>query len=731
MGNFWGCLGTFSAKYLQEWENCSNFVGGKGELSMREFYEDKAIQTKEEDLYGRNRLVENIAKVIEAKTKDEHSSFTIGVYGAWGEGKTSVLNLLKELLSNKDNIVICSFNPWILSSQEAIIQEFFISICNALSSSTENSVTDFIKRYGGLVSYAMTGVGYALQFTPVPILPMFLQNAAKQLDKIRALLPEREPLSKQKKRINEELKKSCKHLVVFVDDLDRLDKEEIHMVFRLIRQVADFENVIYVVAMDVNKVASAISSFYGNDINEGYQFVEKIINFPVLLPQVNPRALKEFADSQLESMLDINQIKSDDRGKVIKYLSQLFSTKREWVRYLNNLQIMLDLTKGEVNQYDLCLIEALRTIAPAIESLIYNQKELLCGSVESSEIFGKKYQETKTKKSKLLDDIITKIPTTKQEISIRILNQLFPEQYNGLNFDHVIHKRICSAIYFDKYFIKQILHEYISDVEIDEVSRRFINAEKDNVVSWIDAKIDEYSIDETMRALEMMITRQVTTEQKKTMARCIIKSLIHTKETQRYSYTLFVDGKGNSSCTKLMVIWLPKYIVNDIPNTPDGIVKPDVEMISELLNYILVNAPIAYCMNLLTNFDYLYRTILKNPPIEYFKDACASLEKRLYEIGNVEFVKYSSFLQYSLFCFWIEVDKEGLNKFFKQLIDDTKIDVLSYINRLETEDTLDKIIVEFPDLYEILLNHVVEHKLEVSSKGVERLFSNQSLLDNR
>ena len=697
---------------------------------MKEFYEDKAIQTKDEDLYGRNRLVENIAKVIEAKTKDEHSSFTIGVYGAWGEGKTSVLNLLKELLSNKDNIVICSFNPWILSSQEAIIQEFFISICNALSSSTENSVTDFIKRYGGLVSYAMTGVGYALQFTPVPILPMFLQNAAKQLDKIRTLLPEREPLSKQKKRINEELKKSCKHLVVFVDDLDRLDKEEIHMVFRLIRQVADFENVIYVVAMDVNKVASAISSFYGNDINEVYQFVEKIINFPILLPQVNPRALKEFADSQLESMLDVNQIKSDDRGKVIKYLSQLFSTKREWVRYLNNLQIMLDLTKGEVNQYDLCLIEALRTIAPAIESLIYNHKELLCGSVASSEILGKEYQETKTKKSKLLDDIIKKIPTTKQDISIRILNKLFPEQYNGLNFDYVIHKRICSAIYFDKYFIKQILSEYISDAEIDVVSKRFINAEKDDVVSWIDSKIDEYSIAETMRALEMMITRQTTTEQKKAMAYSIIKGLVSTKETQRYSYKLFVDGKGNSSCTKLMLVWFPNYIANDVPDAPLGIIKPDVEMISELINYIMVNAPIAYCMNLLTNFDYLYRTILEKPSTEYFRAACSSLENRLYEIGNAEFIKYSPFLHISLFRFWNEVNKEGLNSFFEQLIDDISIDVVSYINRLEDGDTLANLIVELPDLYRILLQYVLGNAIESSSKGIERLLANQSLLNS-
>lgn len=698
---------------------------------MKEFYEDKPIQKNADDLYGRNRLVENIARVIASKLKNPHSSFTIGVYGAWGEGKTSVLNLLKERFDNLENVYQCSFNPWMLSDQESILQEFFVVLQHSLNIDKVPKLIDKVKQYGGISSYLIKGIGYLLDSTFVPGVSAVTSSIAKRLDEVRKLLPEQKPLNEQKKEISAALQEHNTHIIVYVDDLDRLDRDEIHMVFRLIRQVADFENVIYVVAMDVNKVASAISSFYGNDINEGYQFVEKIINFPILLPQVNPRALKEFADSQLESMLDANQSKSDDRGKVIKYLSQLFSTKREWVRYLNNLQIMLDLTKGEVNQYDLCLIEALRTIAPAIESLIYNHKELLCGSVESSEILGKEYQETKTKKSKLLDDILKKIPTTKQDISIRILNKLFPEQYNGLNFDYVIHKRICSAIYFDKYFIKQILHEYISDVEIDEVSRRFINAEKDNVVSWIDAKIDEYSIDETMRALEMMITRQVTTEQKKTMARCIIKSLIHTKETQRYSYTLFVEGKGNSSCTKLMLVWFPNYIANDIPDAPSGIVKSDVVIISELINYIMANAPIAYCLNLLTNFDYLYRTILETPPIEYFKDACLSIETRLYVIGNEEFIKYSPFLHLSLFRFWNEVNKEGLNSFFEQLIDDISIDVVSYINRLEDGDTLAILIVELPDLYEILLNYVVEHELDESSKGIQRLFSNKSLLENR
>lgn len=698
---------------------------------MKAFYEDSPIKTKTEDKYGRNRLVENIAKVIESKTKAKHSSFTIGLYGAWGEGKTSVLNLLKEKLDGIDNIYQCSFNPWMLSDQESIMQEFFIVLQHSSNIDKVPKLVDKIKRYGGLVSYVIKGLGYLLNCTLLPGASVVSGSIAKRLNEVRELLPDQKPLTEQKVEINAALKNENAHIIVYIDDLDRLDKDEVRMVFRLIRQVADFDNVIYVVAMDVDKIVNAISPFYGNEIQEGYRFIEKIINFPIILPQVNPNVLKEYAESQLEDMLDVNFIKTDEYKNLLYYLTQLFSTKREWVRYLNNLQVMLTLTMEEVNQHDLCLIEALRTIAPAVESLLYRGKELLCASVETATVLEKEYQEFKNKKSKLFDDIINKMPTTKQYVSRNILGKLFPEQYNGLNFDHVVHKRICSSIYFDKYFIKQSLSEYISDAEIDEVSKGFINAKTDDVISWINAKIDEYSIYETMRALEMMITRQTTMEQKKAMAYSIIRGLVNTKETQRYSYTLFVDRKGNSSCTKLMLVWFPNYIANDVPDAPLGIIKPDVEMISELMNYIMLNAPIAYCMNLLTNFDYLYRTILKNPLIEYFKDACASLEKRLYEIGNVEFIKYSPFLHISLFRFWNEVNKEGLNSFFEQLIDDISIDVVSYINRLEDGDTLANLIVELPDLYRILLQYVLGNAIESSSKGIERLLANQSILEDR
>ena len=84
----------------------------------------------------------------------------------------------------------------------------------------------------------------------------------------------------------------------------------------------------------------------------------------------------------------------------------------------------------------------------------------------------------------------------------------------------------------------------------------------------------------------------------------------------------------------------------------------------------------------------------------------------------------------SLFRFWNEVNKEGLNSFFKQLIDNISIDVVSYINRLEDGDTLTNLIVELPDLYRILLQYVLGNAIESSSKGIERLLANQSLLNS-
>lgn len=703
-------------------------------MNMNEFYEDKAIQTKEEDLYGRNRLVENIAKVIEAKTKDEHSSFTIGVYGSWGEGKTSILNLLKEKFNGIENVYQCSFNPWMLSDQESILQEFFVVLQHSLKIDKVPQLIDKVKKYGGLTSYAIKGIGYLLDSTVVPGASVVTSSIAKRLDEVRKLLPEQKPLNEQKKEISVALQECNTHIIVYIDDLDRLDRDEIRMVFRLIRQVADFDNVIYVVAMDVNKVAAAISSFYGDDINDGYQFVEKIVNLPIPLPTIKTKALLDYSQPMLQKMLG-DQLSNSQLEHVVPYLTSLFSTKREWLRYLNNLQIMLDLTKEEVNVSDLLLIEAVRVIMPSIDQWLLVNKDILCGELTIAHAFPGVANSKPTESNReTIFNAIEKECVSNKKIQIhRILSILFPEQVKDLNEYYFVEKKICSAIYFDKYFIKQVLDGFIPDREIDDAAERFLNSEIGNdIVLWINKNINDYSLEETMRALDMMIARQSMREKKFLLTKKVIKNIIFTQEAQNYQYHPILGDKAQIlSCTKIMHQWIPKYLCHDIPNNPHTVSK-DVGAISELLKHILSNASIAYCLNLLTDFEYLYRQTLVHEVTDTLRDGCKDFLKRLLEIGNVEYLKYSSTIHMSFYRFMDKVDRDSLTGFFRQLLNDTSIDMVLYIDRLESEDVLKDVMIEFSDVYKELLEFAKSRINEQpESKGLQKIISNETYMLSR
>ena len=165
-------------------------------------YDDAPIQNSSEDQYDRIKLVGKLAHIIKEKTKMPHRCFTMGIYGAWGEGKTSVLNLLKEKLDSIDNLYQCSFNPWMLSDQVSIMQEFFIVLQHSLNIDKGQNIIDKLKHYGGIMSYAVRGFGHLLDATVLPGASLVTTSAANQIDEVRNILPDRKPLHEQKEEIN-------------------------------------------------------------------------------------------------------------------------------------------------------------------------------------------------------------------------------------------------------------------------------------------------------------------------------------------------------------------------------------------------------------------------------------------------------------------------------------------------------------------------------------------------
>ena len=81
---------------------------------------DLPITNSSEDILNRGSFARSLAETI---TKQSFpASFTIGLYGAWGSGKTSLLNMILEDIKNNDNTaVILRFNPWLCADPKQLI----------------------------------------------------------------------------------------------------------------------------------------------------------------------------------------------------------------------------------------------------------------------------------------------------------------------------------------------------------------------------------------------------------------------------------------------------------------------------------------------------------------------------------------------------------------------------------------------------------------------------------
>lgn len=627
---------------------------------MLKVYDDSPIQIGSEDQYGRMKLVNKLAHIINEKTKAHHRCFTIGIYGAWGEGKTSFLNLLKDQLNEQPNIKQCCFNPWILSSQESIVQDFFLSINRDFPS----ELSGLIKKYGGVVTYAMNGIGYALQFSPIPMLSLFLKSAAKQLDKIRTILPEREPLSKQKVRISEELKKSGKHLVVFIDDLDRLDKEEIHMVFRLIRQVADFDNVIYVIAMDHDMVTRSLNAFYeaeGN-ANAGQAFLEKIIQMPILLPRIQPNVLRQYASEKLMDILR-NQ---ESLAEVLTYLCALFNTKREWNRYLNQLSVVIEFGARELNMFDVCLIEAIKVFDPKVYAMIGQSKYTLCSKLEVN--MGHQIPFVDEETTDIREEILNSVVPNKRNVVESIIKQLFPQSLVNEKEKHIT-KRICSKHYFDKYFVLDVLDDSISDEQIETLRDDYKSQSDKELVDSIDSLLDIYNYDEVNSALNMMVIRS-RKEDIKNLAVKIMRVLPLCKENNRYSYRYWPTS--GHYAMELMINWVPDYLMSYDDNVE---IKFDNDAMENLWNYWCTNAPLPYCMELISNFnDVSFRGFERNRLKNGFDVLWGRLSDEEYE-----FTKFSVGYQITWMREWSRVADNPLKDHLLPTLLSDSFDLREYL----------------------------------------------------
>lgn len=223
-------------------------------LNDDNLFVDSPIIDVNEDVLDRNYKAKRITEEIFQTQANQAIGF--GITGEWGSGKTSFLNLLKKEINKKNlnkNFVCIDFNPWLNLGVESIVQDFFDTIQTTLRPYSEDVYRE-IKQYSdSVLSISKSNVTDTIKslfgFT-------FKKNVTSEF-----------------LALNKLLKKLDKRIIVFIDDFDRLQSNEIFEILKLIRNTAGFDSFVYVVAYDKSYLNTSLKNL---NIPNPENFSEKI-----------------------------------------------------------------------------------------------------------------------------------------------------------------------------------------------------------------------------------------------------------------------------------------------------------------------------------------------------------------------------------------------------------------------------------------------------------------------
>jgi hypothetical protein len=420
---------------------------------------DSPVTKHKEDKFNRWLFSKRIADVI--ANRIDSSSIVIGLYGAWGNGKTSVLNFIEESLSDNPDVICIKFNPWRFEAEEELLKAFFQDIAHAIEAkliTKTDKAKDAVKSFAPAITsiFGAVEVGQA----------------------ISSFIPSIE-LQKLKERIEGELEKAQKRVLILIDDVDRLEKTEIHTLFRLVKLTADFKYTAYILAFDKDIVAASLQDRYANSSNNaGEDFLEKIIQVPLHLPLIDQSVLIKFCFQGIDEALTVAGIEltqdqaSDYASKFTRYFSSVVTTPRKAKLYGNILLFSLPILKCEVDTVELMLVEAIRVFYQPIYDMLRINKELFSGTFIESGYAN--YNSEKEKIKQLIDQAIGLCKNADKEKIIELLKDLFPKinsSYHNIFYGSEWYEkqRVCAPNYYSRYFTYSILEEDISDVIIKEI----------------------------------------------------------------------------------------------------------------------------------------------------------------------------------------------------------------------------------------------------------------------
>ena len=285
------------------------------------------------DLLDYRHLVGVTLSII--RNKDLHPT-TIGIYGDWGSGKSSLLKLTqKEIGDGEDGVLCVNFNGWLFEGYDDAKSALIDTLLDEIEKKTKPSAEakDTLVRLSKRVNWmrvAWTGSklasGMLLGGMGLGVssgIEMLAQSLASHFGNIdyeaaKDFLVQQSDeedvlgIRDFHRDFSDLLEKSdISTLVVFIDDLDRCNPETIIETLEAIKLFLFAPQTVFVIGADERLVEYAVAKRFPElpekDFNVGRDYLEKLIQFPVRIPPVGQAELETYIHLLFVSLADLNE----------------------------------------------------------------------------------------------------------------------------------------------------------------------------------------------------------------------------------------------------------------------------------------------------------------------------------------------------------------------------------------------------------------------------------------
>ncbi|MES2737597.1 MAG: P-loop NTPase fold protein [Verrucomicrobiota bacterium] len=471
-------------------------------------YDDEAA----EDEFERRRFSDRLARII----MDEKGGkpLVVSIVNPWGGGKSTLLKYIRDAIAattrdespNVKNCRITRFNLWRYAGEDQLLYRMFESLIQAINQETPLTTGQhllkllpaWIKRFSIACDLLAPGSGGLLREFFATLSP---EQFEVQLDTVRHTT--REYLARTGTRV-----------IMLLDDVDRLDPDEILLLFRALKLIADLPNTTFIIAMDEEHVSEVIGQRIGGSIESGRRYIEKIVNVRLVVPKIPDEVLEDYVMRRFITVWrrelkeraeratapgtaqqakppepdpqDVERMIGIFRVLHLPYLP----TPRTVKSIENAFAFALGLLPDEVNAGDVLLLEATRLLHPqlylALPEVIPNLNKITSNSPiefimdESAE--SERVQKQKADIVRQLSDLIkTSTFHSKDQIK-EALTTWFPQLRSFHSEDEEKTndqaKRISSPNYFWRYYSGAVHKKDVHDADVSSWLTQALDPEK-------------------------------------------------------------------------------------------------------------------------------------------------------------------------------------------------------------------------------------------------------------